>query len=487
MACRQSGISCKISNTIQVFADAHDSPKCEVYLPKGANKNKIEGALLQYARATNLELHPWSGKQSVYNISPELEYETVMDLALVATAVGISGHNIFAGEVNLDGSLVPLPRPIEIGAIAKRAGLPVVVPASSAKIAALSGATVYAINHIAELSRPHRAVFGTLPKQSEQYNEVDDFCYVKGQGSAKRAMEIAVAGGHNILYVGPPGEGKSELARRSYTIAPPLSLEHIIECSNIWQRAGRLGNNILIEHRPFVSASLDTTPTALLGGGDEKVGAVPGLVSLAHNGTLLCDELFEWSSRRIESLRIPLQDRSVVVSRRDFQAIFPANFQLVATANPCPCGYYGHPTIPCRCNNTRLERYQSRFSGPIADRIDIKIMVPPLGDAIFSNKLEEKSETIRKRVTNAQRLQEARLSKYGLSRNAEISIGIIDKVLPPCPYSITKYLPFLSSRGVYMVRRIARTIADLRGSEDISEDDYDEAIQLMEWRSKLYR
>jgi len=439
---------------------------------------------------------PWTG-DVVYQVVPaETEVTPLLDMAyLVATIAGRSTTYVYCGELDAEGRFLSLPSPIAIGQAAKELGETIVVPQQSAETVALTGADVIGVSNIDEL---RTAVDGgvdyTIATVSEDASDLiyptsDDMFTIKGQDEVKQVLEIAVAGGHNLLLVGPPGEGKSAIASRAYTIMPPLSMDDCIEVTSLWQAAERASGDELIKTRPFVAATKNTSPTGLQGGGSSTTGPRPGLVTLAHRGILFADELFEWTRVKIDSLRIPLQEKQVVMSRRDWQKTFPADFQLIASANACPCGYWGHPEHPCECHenskgySTTRVRYVRKMSGPIMDRIDLKCWVPPLLDAAFDEPTGETSATIRQRVTAARQMQEQRYEHTDITRNAELGPGLFGlcnetgeaiEVLKAARGKLG-----LSTRGIDKLRAVARTCADLRQSEKVEAEDMERAMGYM--------
>jgi len=442
---------------------------------------------------------PWmAASEVVYQVVPaETNVTPLLDMAyLVATIADGPTCYLYCGELDAQGRFLPLPSALAIGRAAKELGETIVVPKQSAETVALTGADVIGVSNIEELrvaidGGVGRTKLGKREDISDPiYPITDDMSVIKGQDEAKRVLEIAVAGGHNLLFVGPPGEGKSAIAQRAYTIMPPLSLDDCIEVTSLWQAAERTNGDGLIQVRPFVVATKNTSTTGLQGGGSTITGPRPGLVTLAHRGILFADELFEWSKTKIDSLRIPLQEKQVVMSRRDWQVIFPADFQLIASANPCPCGYWGHPEHPCQCNEnskgysaTRV-RYVRKMSGPIMDRIDLKCWVPPLLDNAFDKPQGESSATIRKRVTAAKQMQEQRYCNVSITRNAELGPGLFEKLCNETNEAIEALKAArsklgLSTRGIDKLRAVARTCADLRQSERVEAEDVVRAQKYM--------
>ncbi|MDE7130037.1 MAG: YifB family Mg chelatase-like AAA ATPase, partial [Alistipes sp.] len=302
----------------------------------------------------------------------------------------------------------------------------------------------------------------------------------KGQRYVTRALEIAAAGGHNILMVGAPGSGKTMLARRMPTIMPPMTAAEALETTKIHSVAGKIGSHRgLIVTRPFRAPHHLASQVALIGGGQSPQ---PGEVSLAHNGVLFLDEMPEFGHSVLEVLRQPLEDRHITISRARYTVDYPANFTLVASMNPCPCGYYNHPTKECTCSAAAVHRYMGRISGPLMDRIDIHVEVVPVSVAeMSSTRMEESSEAIRCRVVAARERQRARFVSAGIHTNAMMNSRML-RELAPLDRRSAELLERamdrlrLSSRAYDRIIKVARTIADLEGADDIAPQHISEAI-----------
>ncbi len=308
-----------------------------------------------------------------------------------------------------------------------------------------------------------------------------DFSEVKGQDNVKRAFEVAAAGGHNILMVGPPGSGKSMMARRLPTIMPPLTLAEALETTKIHSVAGKLKSNArLLTHRPFRAPHHTISPVALVGGGSNPM---PGEISLAHNGVLFLDEFPEYSRSVLEVLRQPLEDRHISVSRARYSVEYPAAFMLVASMNPCPCGYYNHPTKSCTCPPGAVAKYMSRISGPLLDRIDLQIEIFPVGfDSLSDTRPSESSAAIRERVIRAREIQQARFSdEPGVFCNAQMNkrlLGLHATIDAPSLKRLKETIERfdMSARAYDRILKVARTIADLDASPAIQSHHLAEAI-----------
>lgn len=422
-------------------------------------------------------------------------YDLPLAIGLLGASESISSEKfsryLLMGELSLDGTIQPIKGALPIAIKAREDGFEgLIVPQQNAREAAVvNKLKVYGVSNIKEVIEffnNERTLEPTLVNTREEFYAQQskyeyDFADVKGQESVKRALEVAAAGGHNILMIGAPGSGKSMMAKRLPSILPPLSLKESLETTKIHSVAGKLGKDAsLISQRPFRSPHHTISQVAMVGGGNYPQ---PGEISLAHNGILFLDELPEFNRAVLEVLRQPLEDRKISISRIKSSIDYPASFTLVASMNPCPCGYYNHPTKACVCSPGQVQKYLNKISGPLLDRIDIQCEIVPVPfEKISDTQPGESSASIRERVIRARKIQELRYAdESNIHCNAQMSSRLLNRYARPDAQGLTLLKNAmerlnLSARAYDRILKVARTIADLEGSEEIRSYHLAEAI-----------
>ncbi|MBO4487528.1 MAG: YifB family Mg chelatase-like AAA ATPase [Bacteroidaceae bacterium] len=485
---------------IPVEVEVHSSRGTKTTIV-GLPDNAVKESLERITAALSNTVGSMTVQKYTINLAPAdirkegSAYDLPVAVALLACCDRVEPAELkqymMVGELGLDGTVRPVHGALPIAIKAREMGLKgLIVPESNVREAAVvNRLPVYGARNLVEVLDFLNGKPSLQPTEVDTRKEFaehqitfdNDFIDVKGQENVKRALEVAAAGGHNIIMVGSPGCGKSMMARRIPSILPPLTLSESLETTRVHSVAGKLGRDVsLIAQRPFRSPHHTVSDVALIGGG---TNFKPGEISLAHNGVLFLDELPEFSKSVLETMRQPLEDRHITISRAKYSIDIPCSFMLVASMNPCPCGYYNHPTHACNCNPGQIKRYLGKISGPLLDRIDIQVEVTPVPfDDLNNAPVGESSATIRERVVKARAIQLERFKNFpSVHCNAQMPTKLLNEYARPEEAAAQRLRDAmmrydLSARAYDRILKVARTIADLDGSPNVLVRHVNEAV-----------